>query len=1128
MKTKILKLSGVLLPSALAVTLAGCTVDEMYSAGNMSNVDTDVTLFQNGIEVPLLKSTADLRVDSLLAKIENDTIRNLFQPDENGDYMIRYKGDLDLDSLIKSLDLANLVKIDRISFENSLSYEIGALNPDDFKSDAMDFGADYELPDFSSVASINLDPINESVSQATGLAGLNLSVDVNVDPFSRTQSILEKGTVTSAAAVAEALSQTTVSFPDASTAIDIASQNVPAFTIPSQIKKINSVSLKANPKLVVSLSVKNSIFTEGTVTPQVSVNLSDILTFGGGSGILNLNSLELNAANNYSCTRKFNISSLNISKIDQVKTIALAGSIDVSGAKSTVTRCKSIAGDMAVEINISFENFGIESVVCEIDEIGTSISRDVAIQVPAITLVEQIKSVDYVSFTDASKVSLNVQAVNIDKVPGASLKAKTLKLTFPEALEVSGEGVSGNVLTISNADVTSGINRIVKINKLNLPAPVAGKINYTANVKVEADVAATGTINSADIAALGSNDIILKADVVSDLAVGDFKVKINAIEKELPEIKGKFDIEVPEAAASFGTITITPEGSPVAKLDITLPDLGGLGLSCGEGIKILLPSVFELGSVDPALHYNAASHTMTITNLETKSYVLPISKIQATPEQVGNKWKIESPYSIEGKLTIPESTLNKADVEKISGSVVKYKVNVPQIKAASLSVDSLSFSMSQKLAIDVMKASEIPDILKSVGEIKLDQVAANLGVNLTGLPSIGANAKYMVDVTASLPSFIKPSTISLKGEIKDGKFNMAPIAIEGFDLSDIDFQALRQSGKPLSDTIKVNGRVYAQNPEVDIKTLSGTVTGTFNANISGADNTIKIKSLQAKVGYQVDTAMTVAMPDVFSALNNITFDFPDVTALLGIKTNLGIPASAVATVIPVTGGVKDPTKAIDINLAFPNSENPAKTDSLEQKLVLDLNDILNSKCDSLKIDLNVNVDDSRFCYVEPSADYTVGLKYDISIPLALGDNFLMEYADTVELGEAGTTLATILPYSAAQLKGKVKSTLPLNAVIEGDFYKYDKATDVYTKLPMKPIRSEVIKANSECDLVLEIKPETSGVDLTGLSHLKFSVKLTSDGKKIHKDSSISIKDLTLVLPEGITVDPKKLPQPEDK
>jgi len=70
----------------MVALLPGCPVDKNYTADKIKNVDPE-TLFQNGLSVPLIKSTKELRADSPINIIEDPEIRNLFK-DKDGKYEV--------------------------------------------------------------------------------------------------------------------------------------------------------------------------------------------------------------------------------------------------------------------------------------------------------------------------------------------------------------------------------------------------------------------------------------------------------------------------------------------------------------------------------------------------------------------------------------------------------------------------------------------------------------------------------------------------------------------------------------------------------------------------------------------------------------------------------------------------------------------------------------------------------------------------------------------------------------------------------------------------------------------------------------------------------------------------------
>ena len=78
---------------AFTSALSGCKVDERYNFENIKNVNTDVTIFQNGISVPLVQSTAKISVDSLinLSGLDTTAFGDYLKVYDNGDYYLGYE-----------------------------------------------------------------------------------------------------------------------------------------------------------------------------------------------------------------------------------------------------------------------------------------------------------------------------------------------------------------------------------------------------------------------------------------------------------------------------------------------------------------------------------------------------------------------------------------------------------------------------------------------------------------------------------------------------------------------------------------------------------------------------------------------------------------------------------------------------------------------------------------------------------------------------------------------------------------------------------------------------------------------------------------------------------------------------
>ncbi len=114
-------LSGV---SACSLLLWSCQVDDNYTYDKIRNVDTDMTLFQNGLQIPLVENTAQIRVDSIMKLAGLDTLENIVLQGD-GTYRFELHDEFDLADQLDSLDLRDVVKISSLDHTENISSTLG-------------------------------------------------------------------------------------------------------------------------------------------------------------------------------------------------------------------------------------------------------------------------------------------------------------------------------------------------------------------------------------------------------------------------------------------------------------------------------------------------------------------------------------------------------------------------------------------------------------------------------------------------------------------------------------------------------------------------------------------------------------------------------------------------------------------------------------------------------------------------------------------------------------------------------------------------------------------------------------------------------------------------------------------
>lgn len=911
--------------TALVLALSYCTVDERYSYENIKNVNTDVTLFENGLSVPLVESTAKITIDSLVRASGLDTTEfgQYLKVGEDGNYYIVYESSLSLDDAIKDLDLKNLVQLDAVNYSQELSYKLGDISGSSLKTTA------------------------ESLEYSTNLESFNLNL--NFEPLSEDITFLQAEYLHTLATAAEALGQSSFTIPSDLSLAQNSSQKLPAFTLPSQVKSLKSANLKPGAAIVIEFTADDPIFSAGSIVPDIKVDLSDVLVLADGTSTLDISSLELNKANNYSASKSFAIKSLTTTKFTEEKNIPFNGTIRQNGLVAETAKAQANTKGLNVSIKVNFVNVELDEVIGEIKEY--------------------------------------VMECNVE------------------------------------------------------PKSIA--------------------------------------------------------------------YEMPEAIGNFGTFSIIPKGAPSVSVNIDIPELNDLNLVT-EGIVIHIPEFVKFENVPAIFAYDEAASTFTITKIEKGNWNIPIKELEITPKKVDAGYIVEGSYSANGQIAIPEGEIDLTKLLALSGKHVGINVSVPEIEAESIALKELAIDVDESADFDLIAAKDIPEMILKVGAVDLNNVKAQLDIELGNLPEIG-DGKFLLNLNIAMPDFIKPSEINIAEEVSNGTLSKS-IDIEGIDLSAYDLAALKAEGKDLKGSVRVLGKVSAENPTVDLSSLNADITGRIALKIADENNKIEISRIAARVDYQLDTLFKYKFGALPEELKDCVLELPEADLIANIHSNLAMPLNATLDIKNVAEGYK---------VNFPYSENPEEISTISNEYKININNLINSHDENLELTLKAQVDKTKDVIVYPDADYKLDIDFNLSAPVQLGEETHITYADTLDLQDSAATLAEVLKATKAQLYGSIESTLPFTVSVKVNLLAYDKESDTYGTIDTKPIEAVIAKAGETNDFTLLLeKAENASVE--GLSHIRFSVDLQANGANAKEDDYIQISKLGVTVPEGISLNIKDL------
>ena len=911
-----------LLLGAGTLLLDGCKVDDRYSLDNIKDVDTEVTVFEDGLTIPLVQSTAKITVDSILRKagVDDSSFGDYLKQEADGSYYLSYETQFSLKESINDLDLSDLLDISPVDYSQSVSYELSSLDPSSLKTDPQAFSSEEEL---------------EVVSFKLG----------EFAPYTSNTVIFDKETVNTLSATAKYTGLTQITLPDTDLAVSSGDAEIKGTKLSDKIESIDEINMKKGSQIKVEISLPDAIFTAGEITPDVKIDLSNVLTLADGTGSLDCSSMVLSPSNKFAVSKTFAVSKLNAAKLTEDRAVTVAGRIVASKLTASASDAASLTSDVEVLIKISFENFEVGSVY-----------------------------------------------------------GKLKDMTY--SLDDEGE---------------------------------------------------------------------------------------------------KFTFDLPDEVSNFGAFTIIPKGSPALSLKLVVPEIDGVKIESKDGAKIQIPEFLKLKDVPSDFTYDEATNSLSIKTLRTADYSLKVARIVVNPQKVGDKYVAEGQYAVKCSLGLPDERMDIYKLNGLTGQKFAIDCNIPVIEAKEVVLDELSIDVDEKSSIDIAKASDIPDMVKSVGEIKLGDTSADIQLNLKNLPDIG-DGRFYVDLTAQLPDFIVPSVIDIKGEIKDGKFSKN-VKIEKIDFSNVDIDKLRRQGKSISGDVVVKGGIKAEKPSVDIEKLSQTITGDIVMKIAGSNGKIAIDDITARVDYQIDSSLTVDFFKLPEAIDDSYFDLPNAEFVAKVVSNLAIPMSAK---LDLNDGM------YDLDVKFPYSEDPSQTKTLENVYSLDLNPLLSDGIEKLPVKFSIAVSGDEDSHVRPDAEYNMDIDLGFKVPLKLGDDCQITYSDTLDISKSAETIAKVLEQTAVKLYGTVENTIPFGVSVKAEMLSC--VNGVYTVIPTaQPIESILANPSGKNEFSVDVKV-ASGTDLDNLSHIRFSFTLGADGSQLNSGDYILIEGLGVKAPEGITLD----------
>ena len=815
---------------------------------------------------------------------------------------------------------------------------------------------------------------------------------------------------------------------------------------------------------------------------------------------------------------------------------------------------------MKINIDIKFFDFKVDDVVMNIAPISISENLEMPFNVSGITLPDMIKRVDYVEFDETSPLTLKMSADIPQVCRNMDMSVKTLSIEFPAGIEVDhtsadkGEySPSTRTLTYKDIRLSEGLNESIRIKKLNF---ADGSLNYTGAVKVNAEAVASGVLSSKALLSQAGAKVDMNVNVSYAPKLADYSVTI-ADYAYLVDVKPvKFSEKLPDEVGKMEKVQVYLENDPVIKINLDYPTAGGAISIIPDktsGLKIYFPQMLKFKSVPSSCAYDAATNSISFAKGQSlpKKLELPIDRLEIVPVyKEGEGYLVEGEMKVEGGVCLEGTVITKSVVDALEneGASISFSAVIPDLKPATLALDQYMASISESFEFEIPAISGIPEMvnIRSIDAFDLQDVYLDFSVDASSVVKLIEGVQMSMNFDVKIPDIIKienagpDNIVKIKGELnKDNKIVIEPVHILGLDLSGLDMsEGTIDLGK---HSIKVDGNVTLNNVSLDLADLKGT---DLNVVIEGSlatkgTKSIKIAKVQAGVDCQFELNESFDLSSLLEQIGDkldFMIDFNRFHLDFDLKTNLSLPVQlSELKVVPFKGGVAGEPLQIEEPIALNNNTNGEVTHSkirisnLESDkhedpeyhhVVLDVLSLIKDMPDSIQLHLNAGTKENAALVIEPSTDYVLAADYALELPLELGEDFKLEFADT--LRGLPDVLSDVLALGSLGLSGEVTNSFPLALDLEfqlldvnGNEVPMSEGSGHQT---IKAGNLDGTPAKTELNIVLGVQ---KGIEIPQIDAVKLIFRATSSGAGLADDNYIQVQ-LNALIPEGVSVDLKEL------
>ena len=1115
----------------ILVTIPSC-IDELYDLKN--GISSEMALGGDSLAIPI-GSTDTIKLSDFL---NADDIKML-ETMEDGGYGLTMKDSIDVE--VPKIDQTSL-KIENQTFTRSKSVSFGDISLKDFKIPGTNVTNNIGLSLNSiSLNNFNIPAISQDTAFKVGISDFALGT-LSV-PSKNVRA--EKNNIFSGVEIPPLppVGKALLSIKDTPFSFSSSTSFTNTIQVPNDVTGIDTIYLKTGAKFEVSIELsgaKGLLVNGSSVIPDISINPSDLFIFNGGGGhpIL-FNSGALDSTNNFKQTKNLNIDAFKINEgeltngaINISRAIQAMGSMTLNGVKIMSDRINEI-NDLKLIVNINVDGVVIESMKFDIPKITTDLSGKKYFNLNNNVPLE-IKSINEISFQEnPAKIFFELKAPTFPEMENGKITINQLSITFPDEFVLKPvSGLNGQVYTINNVVFTpkGGTTIELELSKLNLfrKQTPNGHLIWSDSIRYRGEMSLQGRIDSKNINA--SEDAEMGVKLSSSLTFKSAEITTNDILKDLPTdtIPISFKVDIAEQVKRLGKINLTP--LTMIRININKPDLP-LSLT-GNNLKIIFPDLFKFKSDLPLL----AQSNIYIINGDIPNYIeLELESLNINKDLVNGQLTLNENIKVSGGIKLASGDVSSAKIEELNGKEMTLQASTPDLTIASTSVqlNTLQSNYTDSTTLDI-EINDLPQEIVSLDSIILDDNATlELSVDITNMPDL--TNPLMANMVLDFPDLLvfepgavdAPNRLIIKQAFAEGKL-----------YKKVGIKRLRFDGHPLRgvlgihDKLKFNVGVSVEEPTVNSAELNGDpISVAVQVKLSG----IKFNSVYGHVNPGIDPITTridlTDMPD-FMKGDSVSLDITKPVIALETQSNLEIPINATMTLTPMRNGSKISENEKTLTLKMPKAVSGTKStrfwiapDSVGMPnnyefVQSNIQSLFKTVPDEITFTVNAEANMEEQHHIDLNADYKMKVKYDVTVPMAFGDELKVEIRDTIsDLDESIGDIA--FSGKGLELFGSILNSIPLE--LELTVTPLDEDNKPINVTPAKQLISAGTRDGGAASTEISIKlkdPDGLLKDVRGFE-MKFNASSneTAGGTPIRPDNFVKA-DLKVRLNGGINIGDK--------